>query len=52
MIYSMVSTQTTNAVSFYKFVLVILDLSRFDLTIRFGPGDGKYAVFYKSSLYF
>ena len=47
----MVSTQTTDAMSFFKFVLVILDLIRFDL-IRFSSGGGNYAVFYKSSLYF
>ena len=45
----MVSTQTN---VFFKFVLVILDLIRFDLIIRFSPGGGSYAVFYKSSLYF
>ena len=48
----MVRTQTTDAVSLFKFVLVILDLIRFDLMIRFSPGGGNYAVFYKSSLYF
>ena len=37
---------------FFKFVLVILDLIRFDLMIRFSPGGGNYAVFYESSLYF
>ena len=43
----MVSTQTTDAMSFFKFVLVILDLIRFDLMIRFSTGGGNYAVFYK-----
>ena len=48
----MVSTQTTDAMSFYKFVLVILDLIRFDSMIRFSPEGGNCAIFYKSSLYF
>ena len=36
----------------FKFVLVILDLIRFDMMTRFSPGGGNYAVFFKSSLYF
>ena len=40
----MVSTQTTDAMSFFKFVLVILDLIRFDLMIKFSPGGGNIVL--------
>ena len=48
----MVSTKIYRCNVFFKFVLVILDLIRFDLIIRFSPGGGNDAVFYIYIIFF
>ena len=47
-IYSLWSVHERPMQCLFKFMLVILDLIRFDLM----PGGGNCAVFYKSSLFF